>query len=95
MSKEAPEVKRLQGVRSVPNSKNWHYFKKNPEDLQGLPAIAGAQWAHRGSLGTADLREANARAAAKLAELEAHWANLGASLKVTSPADIAAPIAKR
>lgn len=92
MSKEAPEVKRLPGVRSVPNSQNWHYFKKTPKDLLGHPAIAGAQWAYRGSLGTPNLREANARAAAKLAELEAYWSTLRASLRVTSPADIGAEL---
>ncbi|WP_052162834.1 DUF6538 domain-containing protein [Aquabacterium sp. NJ1] len=92
MSKEAPEVKPFPGVRRVPQSTNWQYWKRNPDTLRHHPAIADEQWAFRGSLGTADLREANARAAAKLAELEAHWATLRASLKVTSPADITAPL---
>jgi integrase len=88
MSKDAPEVKRFPGVKMVPQSTKWQYWKRNPDTLLNHPAIAGEQWACRVSLGTSDLREANARAAAKLAELEAYWATLRASLKVTKPADI-------
>lgn len=69
----------LPGVQRRPGSTNWQYWKKNPETLMDHPAIGGKQWAFRGSLGTSDLREANARAAAKLAELEAYWATLRAS----------------
>lgn len=92
MSKEAPEVKPFPGVRRVPQSTNWQYWKRNPDTLRHHPAIANEQWAFRGSLGTGDLREANARAAAKLAELESHWATLRASLKVTQPGDITPPL---
>jgi integrase len=76
MTKKAPEVKRSPGVTSVPGSVNWHYVKKVPKELAEHPQYKGTQWAFRGSLGTSDLREANRRAAAKLVELEAHWARL-------------------
>lgn len=74
MSKKAPDVKPLPGVKRVPNSTQWHYFKKVPTDLSEHPNYQGKQWAHRASLRTADLREANTRAAVKLVELEAQWA---------------------
>lgn len=65
MSKEAPEVKAFPGVRRVPQSTNWQYWKRNPDTLKHHPAIADEQWAFRGSLGAADLRDANARAAGR------------------------------
>ncbi|MBC7699347.1 site-specific integrase [Aquabacterium sp.] len=74
MTKEDPELKPATGVRRVPNSTQWHYFKKTPKELAEHPAHKGQQWAFRASLLTADLREANLRAAAKLVELEAQWA---------------------
>lgn len=88
MSKEAPEVKPFPGVRRVPQSTNWHYWKRNPDTLMSHPALAGKQWAFRGSLGTSNLREANALAAKKLAELESYWETLRASKRVTLPADV-------
>jgi hypothetical protein len=39
-------------------------------------------------MGTSDLREANAKAAAKLAELEAYWFTLRASQKATEPSEV-------
>lgn len=86
MTKKAPEVKRSPGVTSVPGSVNWHYVKKVPKELAEHPQYKGTQWAFRGSLGTSDLREANRRAAAKLVELETHWARLklqASPIKVT------------
>lgn len=59
MTKKAPEVKANPGVRRVPNSTQWHYWKKVPCDLAEHPEYKGKQWAFRGYLGTADLREAN------------------------------------
>ena len=88
MTSKAPEVKKFPGVRKVPGSVNWHYWKKHPEDLVGHPTIGGKQWAFRGSLGTPELREANARAAAKLAELEVFWRTLRAAHALTSPASL-------
>jgi integrase len=76
MTKKAPEVKASPGVRRVPNSTQWHYWKKVPADLSEHPDYIGKQWAFRGTLGTSDLREANKRAALKLVELEDHWARL-------------------
>lgn len=73
MTKENPELKPATGVRRVPNSTQWHYFKKTPKELAEHPAHKGKQWAFRGSLFTSDLREANRNAAAKLVELEAQW----------------------
>lgn len=88
MTSKAPEVKKFPGVRQVPGSVNWHYWKKHPEDLLGHPQVGGKQWAFRGSLGTANLREANARAAAKLAELEAFWGTLRAAHSLTLPSSL-------
>lgn len=88
MSKEAPEVKPFPGVRRVPQSTNWQYWKRNPDTLMNHPAIAGKQWAFRGSLGTSNLREANALAAKKLAELESYWATLRESQRASKPADV-------
>jgi hypothetical protein len=49
---------------------NWHYQNKFPSDLQGHPEAPRNGWAHRGTLGTSDLREANGKAAQLLAGLE-------------------------
>lgn len=88
MTKDNPEVKALPGVRRVPQSTNWHYWKRNPDTLMSHPAIGGKQWAFRGSLGTSDLREANALAAAKLAELEKFWATLRDSQRASRPGEV-------
>jgi|GEM_PF-3191841 len=88
MTKDNPEVKALPGVRRVPQSTNWHYWKRNPDTLMNHPAIGGKQWAFRGSLGTSDLREANALAVAKLAELEKFWATLRAAQRASRPSEV-------
>jgi integrase len=88
MSAKDPVMTPLPGVQRRSGSTNWQYWKKNPETLLDHPAINGKQWAFRGSLGTSDLREANAKAAAKLAELEAYWATLRASQTTIQPADV-------
>jgi len=93
MTNEAPEVKRFPGVKNVPGSTIWHYWKRNPDTLLNHPAIGGKQWAYRASLGTSDLREANAKAAAILAELEAKWAALRAAQKATEPSDVTPALA--
>lgn len=54
------------GVHRRSGSMNWQWRIKAPLDLQSLYV---GQWAHRCSLATADLREANTRAAA----LQATW----------------------
>lgn len=93
MTNETPEVKRFPGVRQVKGSTVWHYWKRNPDTLMNHPAIGGRQWAFRASLGTSDLREANAKAAAKLAELEAYWSTLRASQRATAPAEVTPALA--
>lgn len=88
MTSDEPDMKPLTGVHRPNNTSMWHFQKKVPSDLLTHPAIQGAQWAFRGSLGTASLREANALAAQKLAELEALWATYRAALRVTNPEDV-------
>lgn len=45
MTKEALEMKRFPGVRTVPGSTNWPYVKKVPADLSEHPEYKGKQWA--------------------------------------------------
>lgn len=85
MTKDDPNMKPLPCVRRRGTSPIWHYWKPNPDDLLSHPAIGGKQWACRISLQTV---EANARAAAKLAELEAYWATLRAGTKPTAVLDV-------
>ncbi|MFZ5529134.1 MAG: DUF6538 domain-containing protein [Pseudomonadota bacterium] len=92
MSIEDPDMKALPGVYRQPNSANWHFQKKVPLDLKEHPAYRGKQWAHRGSLSTSSLREANAKAAQLIAGLETQWATYRAALKVTAPEDVPAAL---
>jgi integrase len=63
LTKKASEtMKRGPGVFKRPGSSAWHWGIKVPADLRNQYA---SQWAHRCSLETADLREANERASAK------------------------------
>src|SRR6185437_6186624 len=80
--------KPLTGVYRPKNSSNWHWQKKHPKDVKDHPSIGGKVMAFQSSLGTAVLREANARAVAKLAELETYWATLRASQKAIQPIDV-------
>ncbi|MEK8048704.1 site-specific integrase [Ideonella sp. DXS22W] len=59
-------MKRATGVYLRPGSNIWQWAVKAPADLKHLYP---GQWAHRVSLGTADLREANTLAA----RLRAEW----------------------
>lgn len=88
MTSDEPDMKPLQGVHRPDNTSMWHFQKKTPSDLLEHPSIQGEKWAFRGSLKTASLREANALAAQKLAELEALWATYRAALRVTNPEDV-------
>ncbi len=88
MTSDEPDMKPLSGVHRPNNTSMWHFQKKVPSDLLNHPAIQGTQWAFRGSLGTASLREANAFAAQKLAALEALWTTYRAALRVTNPEDV-------
>ncbi|WP_369688598.1 DUF6538 domain-containing protein [Roseateles chitosanitabidus] len=74
MTTVSDDVKRATGVQKRPSSNSWHWGIKAPSDLKHLYA---SQWAHRCSLETADLREANTKAAG----LRAEWMKL---LKVAS-----------
>jgi hypothetical protein len=93
MTFESPDMTPLPGVQRRPGTQSWQYCKKNPEPLLSHPAIGGKQWACRVSLGTSDLREANAKAAAKLAELEAYWSTLRASQRATAPTEVTPALA--
>lgn len=65
MTKVSEDMKRATGVQKRPGSTSWHWGIKAPSDLKHLYA---GQWAHRCSLETADLRDANTRAAGLRAE---------------------------
>jgi hypothetical protein len=93
MTAKDPDMIPLPCVLRRPGSANWQYWKPNPDDLLNHPAIGGKQWACRVSLGTSDLREANAKAAAKLAELEAYWSTLRASQRATAPTEVTPALA--
>lgn len=88
MKKASPELKPMQGVHRPKGSVNWHYQKKYPKDLQGHPDAPRNGWAHRGSLGTSDLREANGKAAQLLAALEKQWGLMRQALTITPPAAV-------
>ena len=88
MKKASPELKPMQGVHRPKGSVNWHYQKKYPKDLQGHPDAPSNGWAHRGSLGTSDLREANGKAAQLLAALEKQWGLMRQALTITPPAAV-------
>lgn len=88
MTSDDPDMKPLLGVHRPKNTSMWHFQKKVPVDLLSHPAIKGEKWAYRGSLGTASLREANAKAAQLLAELESKWGTYRAAQRVTSPEDV-------
>jgi hypothetical protein len=88
MTKDDPNMKPLPCVRRRGTSPIWHYWKPNPDDLLSHPAIGGQQWACRISLQTVDLKEANAKAAKKLAELETYWATLRVGTKPTAVLDV-------
>ncbi|MCY4744131.1 hypothetical protein NYO99_04030 [Pelomonas sp. UHG3] len=85
MTKASPELKPMQGVHRPEGSVNWHYQKKFPKDLQGHPEAPRNGWAHRGTLGTSDLREANGKAAHLLSGLEKQWALMRQALTITPP----------
>jgi len=85
MTKASPELKPMQGVHRPEGSVNWHYQKKFPKDLQGHPEAPRNGWAHRGTLGTSDLREANGKAAQLLAGLEKQWGLMRQALTITPP----------
>lgn len=51
--------KRECGVHPRPGSRNWQWKIKSPDDLRD---VYPSEWAHRQSLGTADLRAANLQA---------------------------------
>lgn len=85
MTKASPELKPMQGVHRPEGSVNWHYQKKFPKDLQGHPEAPRNGWAHRGTLGTSDLREANGKAAHLLSGLEKRWGLMRQALTVTPP----------
>lgn len=65
MTKVSEDMKRATGVQKRPGSTSWHWGIKAPSDLKHLYA---GQWAHRCSLETADLRDANTKAAGLRAE---------------------------
>lgn len=88
MTIEDPDMKPIPGVRKPAGTANYHYQKKVPKDLLMHPSINGELWGFRGSLGTSNLREANALAAAKLAELEKFWATLSASQRASRPGEV-------
>lgn len=64
---KASEMRTSPGVYKRSGSNVWQWAIKAPRDLQ--PEPYATQWAHRCSLGTADLKQANAMAAA----LQAEW----------------------
>ncbi|MBV8380619.1 MAG: site-specific integrase [Paucibacter sp.] len=66
MKKVSEQMTPADGVFRRPGSGIWQWGIKAPADLRGLYKT---QWAHRCSLKTADLRDANGRAA----ELRAEW----------------------
>lgn len=88
MTKEAPELKRYPGVTKDPRSANWLFVKKVPQDLKDHPDYRGKDWACRRTLGTPDLREANAQAAALTAELEAKWKAMRAARTTRDPSTL-------
>jgi len=88
MTKEAPELKRYPGVTKDPRSANWLFVKKAPKDLKDQPEYRGKTFACRQSLGTPDLREANALAATLTAELEAKWKAMRAARTTRDPASL-------
>jgi integrase len=88
MTKEAPDLKRYTGVTKDPRSANWLFVKKVPQDLTDHPDYRGKTFACRQSLGTPDLREANALAAALTAELEAKWKAMRAARTTRDPSTL-------
>jgi hypothetical protein len=66
MTKASASMKRSPGVTKRPGSSVFQWGIKAPSDLRSLYAT---QWAHRCSLDTSDLREANERAS----KLQAEW----------------------
>lgn len=88
MTKEASELKRVQGVTKQAGTANWYFVKKVPDDLKDHPMYRGKTWACRESLRTPDLREANSRALAKLAELDALWRSLRAGQVLRDPSSL-------
>lgn len=66
MTKVSESMKRFKGVGPRPGSSVWQWSIKVPTELRDQYPT---QWAHRCSLETTDLREANAKAAV----LEATW----------------------
>lgn len=88
MTKEASELKRVQGVTKQAGTANWYFVKKVPDDLKDHPLYRGKTWACRESLRTPDLREANSRALAKLSELDALWRSLRAGRVQRDPASL-------
>lgn len=70
-------MKRFTGVSKRAGSAVWQWAVKVPSDLrQHYPT----QWAHRCSLDTTDLREANARASVLYAQWQTHFAEARRSL---------------
>lgn len=88
MTKEAPELKRYPGVTKDRRTANWLFIKKVPQDLKDHPDYRGKDWACRRTLGTPDLREANAQAAALTAELEAKWKAMRAAQTTRDPSTL-------
>lgn len=88
MTKEAPDLKRYTGVTKDPRSANWLFVKKVPQDLTDHPDYRGKTFACRQSLGTPDLREANALAAALTAEMEAKWKAMRAARTTRDPSTL-------
>jgi integrase len=88
MTKEASELRRVQGVTKQAGTANWYFVKKVPDDLKDHPLYRGKTWACRESLRTSDLREANSRALAKLSELDALWRSLRAGRVQRDPASL-------
>lgn len=89
-------MKRFQGVTRRAGSSVWQWSIKVPADLQ---TQYPTQWAHRCSLGTTDLREANERASALQAKWTARFAEQRRALNPTrveqvSP-ELAATLAAR
>jgi integrase len=89
MTKEASELRRYPGVTpGGEKSANWQFNKKVPKDLKDHPEYRGKDWAYRKTLGTSDLREANALAAKLTAELEAKWKAMRAARTIRDPASL-------
>jgi len=86
MSKDDTDVRPLPGVHLPANSSRWHFTKKLPKELHQLPRYQGRVWAYRGTLGTSDLLEANAKASAILKEMHEEWHQAIAASKPTDPA---------